>query len=253
MLRLLKNEWNKVRFPVLSAIMLVTLAALILCSTLYKDYMLNYDLDVWEIGTEYFGLLYPLFVTIPLCWNLYYERRNAFLVYVCARTRERKYLRAKWMIYALSAFCILFLPYALSALFVLYGNSIRYMPSTTEIRHVFFEVYTEEPLRYAILLSAWKGIIGILVMNLGFVLALYGKNIFVILTGPFIYCILENFIWSIAGLARYRLITSFEPTCVSSKVVTPAGLLVGPALLLAVTGMVWLYEAKARRRKVVEV
>lgn len=31
------------------------------------------------------------------------------------------------------------------------------------------------------------------VMTFGFVLALYCKNIFVILTGPFMYSILENF------------------------------------------------------------
>ncbi len=63
---------------------------------------------------------------------------------------------------------------------------------------------------------------GILTMTLGFVLALYGSNVFVILTGPFIYVILENFFWAVLGLPGLRFVTAFEPASLSAAAVHAA-------------------------------
>ena len=76
MVELVKNEWKKSfsagaidngssgdRMSVLSC-------------TIYQNYVLHYDLEAWEVGTELFSLFYPLFVVVPLCWNLYYERQK---------------------------------------------------------------------------------------------------------------------------------------------------------------------------------
>ena len=82
MWNLIKSEWKKIRLPVLASAFLLTTAACVLSTTLYKSYTLQYSLDAWEIGTEIFSLLFPLFVVMPLCWNLYYERRNNFILYV---------------------------------------------------------------------------------------------------------------------------------------------------------------------------
>ena len=57
-------------------------------------------------------------------------------------------------------------------------------------------------------------------MTFGFILALYCKNIFVILTGPFMYSILENFVLAILRLERLRLVVAFDPTTVDPKVVS---------------------------------
>ena len=77
----------------------------------------------------------------------------------------------------------------------------------------------------------------LLVMTFGFVLALYCKNIFVILTGPFMYSILENFVLSILRLEKYRLVVSFDPTTVSPQAVSMISFLVGPIVLGIVTGL----------------
>lgn len=61
----------------------------VLSCTIYQNYTLHYDLEAWEVGTELFSLLYPLFVVVPLCWNLYYERKNNFLLYVMPRVKLR--------------------------------------------------------------------------------------------------------------------------------------------------------------------
>ena len=90
-------------------------------------------------------------------------------------------------------------------------------------------------------------------MTFGFVLAMYCKNIFVILTGPFIYSILENFIMAILSLEKYRLVVAFDPTCISFHAVTWLSFFTGPVLLLCVIGFTAFFLAKIRKNTVVNV
>lgn len=243
-------ELKKIRKPVLAAILGATILTCILTCILYRSYSILFRLDPWEIGTEYLGLLFPLLVTVPVCWQLYYERRDRFIVYTLPRISKLGYLAVKWFACALSAFLIIFVPYFLSALCALYTTSPALQLPNENYVHVFHSLYTQAPLIYALLLSLWKGILGILVMTFGFVLALYGKNIFVILTAPFIYSILENFGWAILGRSTYRLVTAFEPSSLSPAVITAASFAVGPVLLCVVIGIVVLYYTKIKRRTV---
>ena len=96
--------------PVLLTTAALTIIMCVLIEKLYLSYTLHYDLEAWEVGTGGFSLLYPLFVVIPLCWNLYYERKNNFLLYIAPRVPVKKYLTAKWTAYALGAFCIMAVP-----------------------------------------------------------------------------------------------------------------------------------------------
>lgn len=120
MIGLVRNEWKKVFLPVLLTTVLLAIAMSVLSCTIYQNYVLHYDLEAWEVGTELFSLLYPLFVVVPLCWNLYYERKNNFLLYVMPRVKIKKYLTAKWIAYALGTLCIIVIPYILSAVFAIY-------------------------------------------------------------------------------------------------------------------------------------
>lgn len=243
-------ELKKIRKPVLVAMLGTTVLTCILTCTLYRNFSTVFRLDPWEIGTEYLGLLFPLLVTVPLCWQLYYERRDRFIVYTLPRISKLSYLAVKWIACALSAFLILFVPYFLSALCALYTTSPAPQLPNENYIHIFHSLYVQAPLIYALLLSLWKGILGILVMTFGFVLSLYGRNFFVILTAPFIYSVLENFGWAILGRPSYRLVTAFEPSSLSPAVVTGASFIVGPVLLCAVTGAVALYYTKVKHRTV---
>lgn len=73
MIGLVRNEWKKVFLPVLLTTVLLAIAMGVLSCTIYQNYVLHYDLEAWEVGTELFSLLYPLFVVVPLCWNLYWQ------------------------------------------------------------------------------------------------------------------------------------------------------------------------------------
>lgn len=243
-------ELKKIRKPVLAAMLGTTVLTCILTCTLYRNYRISFRLAPWEIGTEYLGLLFPLLVTAPVCWQLYYERRDRFIVYTLPRVSKLGYLAVKWFACALSAFLILFIPYFLSALCALYTADPVLKPPYENYVHVFHSLYAQAPLIYALLLSLWKALLGVLVMTFGFVLALYGKNIFVILTAPFIYSVLENFGWAILGMPTYRLVTAFEPTSLSIDVITGASFVVGPVLLCAVIGVAALYYTKVKHRTV---
>ena len=221
MIGLVRNEWKKVFLPVLLTTVLLAIAMGVLSCTIYQNYVLHYDLEAWEVGTELFSLLYPLFVVVPLCWNLYYERKNNFLLYVMPRVKIKKYLTAKWIAYALGTLCIIVIPYILSAVFALYVKP----------------PVVKTPLLYAVALSLWRGIVSLFVMTFGFVLALYCKNIFVILTGPFMYSILENFVLAILCLERLRLVVAFDPTTVNPEVVSIFSFFFGPIVLSIVIGL----------------
>ena len=247
-------EGKKIARPVLFTTCLLTLLTCILSCTLYREYTIHFELDPWEIGTEFLSLLFPLFVTVPICWQLYYERRDHFLTYTLPRISRRRYLTAKWGACAAAAFSIIMIPYFVSALFALYVRAPQKLwPLPVGYAHVFLDLYAETPVLYALLLSIWKGLMGILTMTLGFVLALYGSNIFVILTGPFIYVILENFFWAVLGMPGLRFVTAFEPGSLSASAVHASSFAAGPVLMCIVMGAAAFYYQKVKKCSIYQV
>lgn len=246
--RLIKLEGKKLARPVLAVMLIGSVAACILCRTLYLEYTLYFLLDAWEIGMECFALLFPLLVTVPVCWQLYYERRDRFLVYTLPRVPKRRYLLAKWTACALSAFIILFVPYLFSALCVLVpGVERELFPPYEGYHHVLHHLYTQVPLAYALVMSLWKSVLGVLMMSFGFVLALYCKNLFVILTAPFIYYILDNVFWTSLRIPG-ALAFAYESTMLSSSFITPWAFLQGPFQLCVFTGLTALFYTKVMKR-----
>ena len=163
----------------------------------------------------------------------------------------RKYLWVKWMVYAISAFCIITIPYILSAV-----TALRIDPHLDALNmgnRIFENTYSEYPVVYAVTLSVFRGLIGVLVMTMGFFLAMYCENIFVVLTGPFLYTILENFVLAILGVPQYRLVTAFDPNCLSPEVITTMSFVAGPSLLAAVITLLAIYFSKVKKEKVVKV
>lgn len=248
---LIRVEWKKIFLPVLFTTIILSIVMSVLSCTLYRNYSLHYDLEAWEVGTEFLSLLFPLLTVVPLCWNLYYEGKDNFLLYVMPRVPIKSYLMAKWLAYAAGSFCIMTIPCVLSAVCALYINEPGLSQITAAFSHVFQSAFTQLPLLYAVALSFWRGFIGILVMTFGFTLALYCKNVFVVLTGPFMYAILENFILAICHLEAYRLVVAFDPTSISSDAVSAVSFIAGPVLLLLVISMTAFFFGKMKRHAIV--
>ena len=144
------------------------------------------------------------------------------------------------------------MPYVLSGLSALYlAPYMELNPGvSSNYSHVFQTLYTEYPLAYMFLLSLWKGLLGVLTTTFGFVLAMYSSNLFVVLTAPFVYLILENFTLSVLRLEKYRFVTAFEPSTIINTNLTAGSFFVGPLLLCAVICLTALYFKKLRGRTV---
>lgn len=254
MARLIRLEIRKLIKPVaLVTVLLSVLLSVLSCTVFQQGHSLFAKLDKWELGFEFLGLLFPLFVALPVCWQLYYERRDRFLVYTLPRVPAKRYIAAKYTACAVCAFAVIFIPLMLSALTALYvAPDPRYGYNTEDMynppwTHMLKTLYTSRPILYALLISGWKGLIGVLSMTLGFVLALYGSNIFVILTGPFVYAILDHFLWGLGPY--YSLIGAFNPEAFA-KAARPLRFIWGPIQALLFCALTALFYAKVKKRRV---
>ena len=81
-----------------------------------------------------------------------------------------------------------------------------------------------------------------LYFSFGFLLALWSKNSFLALTGPFIYSLLENYIMSILGMPSYSIATSFFIARMAPGATKPSDLLVGPAVLAIICIITLVYN-----------
>lgn len=265
MKNLIKLEWRKLRLPILLAMLFCFLLSIQLCSTIYKNYALEHQLQVWEVGLEIMGLIFPLIAVLPTCWLMYFERKNGFLNYTLTRTSKKQYLLSKWIVISTSAFFTMFFTSMLGVMTALYmvpPIDITYSlvsPETGEVMpsllryHFAGQLLTESPLLYGLLLSIGKGLISVIVATMGFVFSLYSKNIFVILTGPFVYTILENFILSILGLPQLRLVTAFDPTTVTSRDISVLSFIVGPTLAILFTVLYVIYMKYKKKESIYSV
>lgn len=262
MKKLLLLEWKKVKWPVLIMLFVSTLASVVLSSTLYKNYSLEYDLEAWEVGMEFIIFLFPLIATLPVGWLMYFERKDNFLIYTLPRVSKNRYILSKWIVLAgstgVTMFIIMFAG-VLTALYIkpeIIPELTFHDPITDELtssillNHFFGELFAHHPLVYGLLLSVWRGILAALISTFAFLLSLYVENLFIILTGPFIYEILENFILSVLGIPQYRLVTAFDPTAVSSSVINGYSFLGGPLHLAILMVLLLVYFKRIKKMTV---
>ncbi|MBP2002262.1 putative membrane protein [Paenibacillus shirakamiensis] len=259
MKNLLLLEWTKLKWPVLGTLITLTLAVSILTGTLYRDYSLEKDLEAWEIGISFIVFIFPIIAVIPVCWLMYYERKDKFLWYTLTRVSKGQYILAKWIVVASSSFVIMFVAMSFGVITALYIkpdiipklyllDSITGQPMPrSEKYHFMGSFFVHHPLRYGLLLSFWQGILSAILATLGFVFSLYIRNIFVILTGPFIYVIVENFILNTLNLKPYRIYISFNPDSYNVKRFGTFPLLCGPLLALLFITFVYIYYRKIKK------
>ena len=264
MYSLIKLEWKKVKKPVFLAAILATIFIGVMTCTLYKNYSLQVDLEAWEIATEFISMLFPLIVVIPSCWTIYYERKNKFLLYTLPRVSKKKYLLSKWIVVALSSATIMFVSMFIGALIALYikpeivpyigtYDMVTNEPILIQDRHILGNLFVNQPLIYSFLISTWRSLIAIIIATMGFVLSLYIDNIFIILTGSFIYTVLENFILSVLRVPQYRLVTSFDPTIVDEKMITVFSMIAGPMIAILFIGLIVIFNSKIKKNLIYKV
>lgn len=261
---LLKLEWKKIRIPVFIATILATAFVAFMTYTGYKGHAIESSLEAFEIGTEFITILFPLLVVIPTCWTMYYERKNRFILYTLPRARKKNYLLSKWIVVAISAGVIMFISMFVGVIVALYVNpevipqgltvdAVTNKPIPIENLHPWGDTFVNNPLLYGFLLSLWRAFLGVIFATMGFVLSLYVDNIYVILTGPFIYLTLENFILSVLKIPQYRVVTSFDPSSLSENLITLFSMLVGPILAILVILLIFIFYSKIRKTSIYKI
>lgn len=230
---LIQWEIKKIIFPYLIGLFLSVVFSVVSIHFVSSGYQYNYNIEVWIQSGEIFTLLFPLFVTIPTCWLMFFERKNSFITYTINRVEKNKYLFTKWLVSALGGAFIV-LSASLTGLIVCLFFIPNIQPTKNDYAIENFAGYyfVHKPFLYGLILSLWKSVIGFLIASLGFVLSLFANNIFIILTGPFVYLVLENFILAILKIPYFRLVTSFDPTTLTPDAISIGRLAVGPLLLI---------------------
>lgn len=261
MKKLIKLEWKKLKYPVLLSALLTTLVTVLLTMILYKNYAIDVKLEAWELGTNLIISIFPLLIVLPTCWLMYYEKKDNFLMYTITRADKKEYLFSKWIVISLSSFMIIFISMFIGVLIAIYINpeidhikthfdsvTGEYVPMAA--RHVFGKIFVDKPLLYGFLLSLWRGLLSIIITTMGFVFSLYIDNIFIVLTGPFIYYVLENFILSILNLENYRFVTAFSPDLVSYNSINIFSFLAAPLFAIVFIIGIVLYFKNVKKTKV---
>ena len=259
MKNLLLLEWRKLRWPVLLTMTGLSITVSILTGTLYKSYALEHDLEAWEVGIAIIAFLSPLISVLPVGWLMYFERKDQFLMYTLPRVKKSRYLLSKWIVVAGSSFLIMFVAMFIGVITALYikpdivpvyslvNTDTGEVIPRLESQHFLGSLFVHQPLTYGLLLSLWQGLLSAIIATLSFILSLFISNIFVILTGPFIYVMMENFTLSIMHLEIYRIHVSFNPEFYEADKYGYWPLLIGPLLALLFTALIAFYCRKIKK------
>lgn len=235
----IKSVFKRLLIPFIIACLIGLIYNIISIMLTASSVMIYYPLQMWQNSNELLSLIYPVFSTIPFCWILYYERKNGYLYFVSTRTSIKKYLINHYICGAFMGFaCMFFISFSglLLSLFIIQP---QFVEATNEILtgSLWGEMQIETPLLYGFLLSLWRGYISILMYTFGYLISLISNHLFVILTGGFIYSILENFATALLNCPAYSLCTSFEPNRIdfTSVPLSPSvSIIIGPTILLLV-------------------
>ncbi|MCM3732978.1 hypothetical protein M3196_15090 [Fictibacillus nanhaiensis] len=239
---LISTEIKKLKYPYIISVIIAILYSCLMIIPVTSGYSYNYNVEIWEESVGLFVVIFPLFAVIPTIWLMYFERKNGFIMYTQTRVSQKKYILTKWLVSSIGGALIVFL-----VSFVGLVISLFFLPEVQKAGDDYaikaFGGYylVNHPFLYGLILSFWRMVLGFLVATFGFSLSLFVNNIFIVLTGPFVYSMLESFILAISGVPYYRLSTSFAPHTLSQTVITVPRLLVGPTLLLVVTCGVVFY------------
>lgn len=212
--------------------------------TVWFSSAVAFPIMIWVSSLDIFAFFYPVFCSVPYCWLMYLERKNNFHFFVGTRIKLKKYLLYHWCSGALFAFLSLFIISFFGAALSLCLTPIYQSSRNVADEYLFGSILTELPLCYAFFASVWRGIIGAIMFSFGYVLSLYSKYLFVVLTGPFVYSIVENFCTSVLGVSNISLVSSFCPENINWDYFSFSpyiSILVGPLLLTAVCFALYMF------------
>lgn len=158
--------------------------------------------------SELFFLILPLLVVMPYATSFYSDNKSNFINFICTRTRQKSYFRAKFFATFLTGGMVAILPLILNFLLcatvlpcvlpqIAAGRSLM-RPNST-----FSNIYYNHPLIYVIfsilIIFVFAGTLAVLALSVVF----YAKYIYSVMLFPFVLCLvimsgadlLERYAW----------------------------------------------------------
>lgn len=197
--------------------------------------LIKYPIQAYQFGSEPVDLFFPLFVTIPFTWPIYFLRKDNFLEYVSMRIAPRKYLIIQAIASLSLCFVLVFLVNIAGLAFSLnIANLNNTVQGTSLDGYILGEMQMVNPIQFGLFWSFYKAIIGMLICALGLIFAFYVKNLFFVFLAPFAIVFLENFLTGITGFARFSFTTTFVLNRLDPNVMLAKNLIVGIFMFIMV-------------------
>lgn len=209
----MKMIWNNLRQNIIPEFLVTIAGALVLFIIeiyMAKTTAVTYNIELWIDACNILDFFFPLLVTLPFSWRMYFERKDRYIEYVSVRAEKKKYILQKIVSGMIVSFVMVYVIYFVGLLVaVLFVKPEAVIGDGTLQRYLFGMMQAEQPLLFGAIWCVWKAFIGALICAFGYGIALFVDNLFVIALLPFIYCTLENFVTATLRLEMYSFCTSY--------------------------------------------
>lgn len=246
----------RLKYNIIEFVVVVIAGLFIYCAYIYSvanNSTYKYAIELWNYGRVFLHLLYPLFFTIPFCWVLFHEENGAYWKNVFNRTKLNTYIQKRIFTAALlsaTAMLIVSIGSLLFAYWIAQATASDYEPIMTYSFYGSYQI--NHPVLYALILSCWRSILAVLFTVLGIGVTMISNNIFIAMTGAFVYSIVENFITAILQVPELSICTSFYPNRLTNTVITFPKLMVGPAIMVIAIILIYIYYCKKVKSTVLD-
>ncbi len=197
--------------------------------------LIKYPIQPYIFGSEPVDLFFPLFATIPFTWPIFFLRKDNFLKYVSMRIEPKTYLRIQVITSLTLCFLMILLVNIAGIVFsLIVANLNNNVQGSSLEGYILGEMQMRNPIKFGMLWSFYKAIIGMLICALGLSFALYIRNLFIVFLAPFAVVFLENFLTSITGLSRFSFTTTFVLNRLDPNVMKVQNLAIGLLVFIVI-------------------
>ncbi len=208
-MQLIKNHEREI---IISCIVSL-LGIFVLCIaeyTISNNTAISFPIEIWIDGSKILDFFFPLLITLPFSWMMYYEKKDGFINYASMRKERSKYLFERIVSGMVSAFIVTFVIYYVGLMIaVLYLHPQTLVNDNILYRYLWGYFQANNPLVFGLIWCVWKGLVGSVICAFGYLIALVVDNIFVVALSPFIYCTVENFVTGTLHLEKYSITTTY--------------------------------------------
>ncbi|MBM0046201.1 hypothetical protein JNO63_03750 [Anaerococcus sp. mt242] len=171
--------------------------------------IIYYPIDPYVYGSSPVDFFLPLLVTIPFSFYSYHIVKNGFIDYAGVRISKKKYITYYILSSLISCFVMVFVANLLAIVFSVNIASISQEFSKPSYDGFLLgNLQMNSPLIFGIIWSLYKAFVATLICLFGQVISLYSGNLFLVLLGPFIYSVLENFITGVLRIPQFSFTTA---------------------------------------------